>query len=175
MKSEEAAARRDPSRIDFTGQIEIRLENATYGGHHKVILTADTIDWQAKEFLGGHQCHRLAGALHFLTGWDILTFDVRQKGVWYPTHSGVLTPGGSVLDIHGHADVSVAKEKYRRDNGGLIRCRIVAVDLMPGDVLTNIDYLRGDPLWWAAEGPIEMLAALMHYARLLLDRYRDTA
>ena len=107
VKPGEAAARRDPSRIDFTGQIEILLENATHSGHHEVILTADTIDWQATEFLGGHQCHRLAGA----------------------------------------------------------------VELMPGDVLTDIDYLRGDPLWWTAEGPIEMLAVLMHFARLLLVRY----
>lgn len=173
MKPEEAAARRDPSRIDFTGQIQILLENATYGGHHEVILTANTIDWQVTEFLGGHQCHRLAGALNFLTGWDIVTFDVFLGGTWTPTHSGVVTPNGDVLDIYGCTKLAAVKRKYRRDNSCPVRSRIVAVDLMPGDVLTGIDYLRGDRLWWAAEGPIEMLAVLMHFARLLVRLSRN--
>ncbi|MET9260313.1 hypothetical protein [Amycolatopsis sp. NPDC004079] len=163
----EAAARRDPSKADFSGRIVFSLKNPTTAATgqrlREVALTANTIDSHAEEFFGGHQCHRLAGALNFLTGWDVTVFDILRDGSWEPVHSAVRTPEGDVLDIHGRATLS---EAYRRLGVG-IRHRTVPVEDMPGDVM-QIRGLNGDRLWWAAEGPIAMTAAFMHFARLLL-------
>lgn len=175
---QEAAARRDPTRVDFTGQLRIELDEptlagwATRGGYRQVILTAGTIDAQALELLGGHQCHRLAGALNFLTGWDIATFDIRRthEGAWLATHSAVRTCDGDLLDIHGRAGLDTQLARYSANHQYEIRHRIVQVENMPGDVMTQIDHLRGDRLWWTDCGPLGLLAILMHFSRLVLHR-----
>ncbi|MGH8964911.1 MAG: hypothetical protein ACRDXB_06225, partial [Actinomycetes bacterium] len=145
----------------------------THHGHSRLVLTPNTIDWQAEELLGWCQCHRLAGALHSLTGWDVVTVDARiewEGRSWWPAHSAVLTPDGRVLDIFGLHTLDEAEERYRQLHETPVRHRILAGHLMPGDVVIGIDRLRGDPNWWAADGSIEWLGAVNHFARLLLRR-----
>lgn len=165
MVIDEPRARRDPLELDFTGIIEFNLANPTSGGHHQLFITANTNDWQAKELLGGHQCHRLAAALHCLTGWEIIVFERLEHTGWAPVHSAVRLPSSShhVLDIYG---TSTIRDTMARCEAG--QHRSVAVENMPGDVLTDIDHLRGNRLWWAAEGPIQLPAVCSHFAKHLV-------
>lgn len=165
--------RRNPLSLDFTGTATVELPKPNFNGWDGGVLTANTIDRTAQEVLGFRSCHQLAAALHHMTGWPIVTTDRQVKGKWLPDHSAVQTPTGDLLDIFGHrrldtvmADLeeSVAK----RGHDGPVRHRVVPVENMPGDVLTDIDHLRGNPLWWAAENSMADIAVYSHFARCVL-------
>ncbi|WP_345703543.1 HNH endonuclease signature motif containing protein [Pseudonocardia eucalypti] len=161
--------RADPLRVDLNGPLEISLSAPTDHGYDRLYPSPHTIDGEAQELLGSSQCFALAAALHELTGWRIVVFDIFVDGAWWPAHGAVLTPDGHVLDIFGRATLAATEQKYREINDAEVRHRIVAVHDMPGDVWEEIAHLHGDPLWWAAENTIEMVALYSHFARLLVQ------
>ncbi|WP_328409519.1 hypothetical protein [Nocardia sp. NBC_00403] len=155
--------RHNPTTLEFNGRIAFNTEFPSSHGQTFFTLTANTVDADAKEYLGNHYCHSLAAAMHHMTGWDIVTIDRMVNGELLPVHSAVRTPAGDLLDIFGRIDLEAAKVRSRA-----VSHRVVAVDRMPGDVVTGSDHLRGNPHWWAAESPVEIVAVYSHFARHVL-------
>jgi hypothetical protein len=157
--------------LDFSGTVKVTLTQPTYHGRAWLDVHAGVIDDDVRELFGFAFCHWLAAAVHCLTGWQVVTVDIRDsvRG-WMPTHSAVLTPTGAVLDIFGvHRDIPAVQAKYAETHRGCpVRHRIVPVADMPGDVLTDIDHLRGNRMWWMHTMPELLRAVVQHYARLIL-------
>jgi hypothetical protein len=158
---------------DFTGYVDLRLTDPTPEGRTEFTLTSEQIDTDAESFFGRGFCHWLAGAVHCLTGWDLITFDRQMPdGSWQPAHTGVATPNGTVLDIFGEHPRDRVAQRYANDGTYKVRTRIVPNEAMPGDVITGIDDLRGDQFWWARthfRGPLT--AVVTHFARTLVHRH----
>ncbi|MBF6468517.1 hypothetical protein IU427_25630 [Nocardia beijingensis] len=163
----------DPLEADFWGQVGWRSDIPSTRGQQDFVFTANTVDEHAKEFLGHGRCHLLSAAIHNITaragrGWDIVSFDGPytvdgpHKGEWAPLHSAVRTPDGDLLDIFGRTDLETAKAR-----AGAVSHRVVPVEHMPGDILNDIDHLRGDPYWWAENPPI-VVAVVSHFAKQVL-------
>lgn len=160
-------------RYDFEGWAELTTTVETAGGRKMFTLTADRLDAEAQHFFGRGFCHWLAGAIHCLTGWELITYDRQQPtGEWKPAHTAVLTPNGRVLDIFGEFSPEEVVQRYQQ-GGYRVRTRKVSNEHMPGDVVEGVDDLRGDPFWWARTCFKEPVATgvVTHFARVLLDRY----
>lgn len=160
-------------RRDFAGFVELTLEKPTPEGRRFFVLTANEIDGDAESFFGRGYCHWLAAAIHSATGWDLVTVDaLRPDGQWKPAHTAVVTPAGTLLDIFGERPAEQVRRTYMRGDYTDTRLRSVEAANMPGDVLTDIDDLRGDPLWWTnVFSTPEFQGVLLHFARLLLRRH----
>ncbi|MEV6621038.1 hypothetical protein AB0M83_02520 [Amycolatopsis sp. NPDC051106] len=161
-------------RGDFDGFCDLNLPEPTPEGRRFFTLISDLIDTDTESFFGRGFCHWLAGAVHSITGWDLLTVDVRQTGedTWHPAHSGALTPAGTVLDIFGDHDREDVRRRYLTGDVAETRARIVRSTNMPGDVITDVDHLRGNPLWWADRFDTpELQGMVLHFARLILTRH----
>ncbi|MFI5584566.1 hypothetical protein ACIA5G_06010 [Amycolatopsis sp. NPDC051758] len=161
-------------RGDFDGFCDLTLPEPTPEGRCFFTLISEVIDTDTESFFGRGFCHWLAGAVHSITGWDLLTVDVRWTGedTWHPAHSGALTPAGTVLDIFGDHDPEDVRRRYLTDDVAETRTRVVHSPDMPGDVITDIDDRRGDPLWWTDtfDTP-DMQNVVLHFARLILTRH----
>lgn len=161
-------------RGDFEGFCDLTLPDPTPEGRQEFTLLSGRIDHDAESYFGRGFCHWLAGAISSITGWDLFTVDYRtldQPG-WVPAHSGVLTPAGTVLDIFGEHTRQDVCDRYLHE-GADTRPRVVASPNMPGDVITDVDHLRGDHLWWARSWftTPQLQGMLLHFARLLLTRH----
>ncbi|MGW4829755.1 hypothetical protein ACWEOG_19385 [Amycolatopsis japonica] len=158
-------------RGDFTGRMPLQT-TPTPEGRSTFTLTAGVIDDDVEAMFGRGYCHWLAGAIHALTGWDLVTVDTRaRRGEWQPAHTAVRTPDGRLLDIFGEHTKDALFANYLKGEVYEARMRTVKVENFPGDVLTDIDELRGNPHWWARmfTGPYQ--GVLLHYARLLLRNH----
>lgn len=161
-------------RGDFDGLCDLTLPDPTPEGRRAFTLISDVIDPDTESFFGRGFCHWLAGAIHSITGWDLLTVDIRWDGEdnWIPAHSGALTPAGTVLDIFGDHDPEDVRRRYLKGDVTDTRTRVVRSTDVPGDVLTGVDDLRGDPLWWADKFDTpELQGMVLHFARLILTRH----
>ncbi|HEY3477496.1 MAG TPA: hypothetical protein VGL02_01240 [Streptomyces sp.] len=160
-------------RSDYTGRCELNLDRPTPEGRQHFTLHSGQIDGDAESYFGRGYCHWLAGAIHSITGWDLYTVDVREVGGtdWFPAHTGVLTPNGTVLDIFGEHTRQQVCDRYLTGMVSETRSRIVDSPNMPGDVISGVDDLRGDPHWWAARYTPTLQAVVLHFARLLLTRH----
>jgi hypothetical protein len=159
---------------DFSGWAELTVNPPTPEGRSEFRLTADRIDDNAEAYFGRGFCHWLAGAIHCLTGWELVTYDVQEAdGAWKPAHTAVATPAGTVLDIFGEHDADAVADRYAHNGQCRVRRRQVRNENMPGDVITDIDDLRGDQFWWSRTwfaGP-QLTGLLLHFARTLLHRH----
>lgn len=158
---------------DFEGWVDATSPIEFAGGRREFRLTANRLDAEVQEFFGRGFCHWLAGAIHCLTGWELITYDrQRPSGEWKAVHTAVLTPTGRVLDIYGEFSPKEIVQRYER-GGCPVRTRKVANEHMPGEVIDHVDDLRGDPFWWARtwfKAP-EWTGVVTHFARVLLDRH----
>ena len=64
-------------------------------------LTAGVIDITARWVFTHGQCHSLALALHYATGWDIVGANDYDIDSSTPNHVAVIDPQGRVFDITG--------------------------------------------------------------------------
>ncbi len=161
-------------RSDFSGYIELTVPEPTADGRRSFTIHSGHIDDDAESYFGRGYCHWLAGAIHSITGWPVVTVDVRLTGYanWRPVHSGVLTPNGTVLDIFGDNTRQTVCARHLEPVVAETRSRIVAGPNVPGDVLSGIDHLRGNHLWWTHQYCTpELQALLLHFARLVLTRH----
>ncbi|MER7011514.1 hypothetical protein ABT324_08820 [Saccharopolyspora sp. NPDC000359] len=160
----------------FEGTMPMRLDSPTAGGRTEFLLNAEVIDGDAKSFFGRGYCHWLAGAIHCMTGWDLLTYEKQQPdGSWLPAHTAVVTPHGRVLDIFGEHDSAAVARAYATSSDGsqyTVRTRRVRNEDMCGEVIRGADHLQGDPLWWS-RGPYrgDMTTVFVHFARLLVTKH----
>ncbi|MFF7943312.1 hypothetical protein ACFZC5_26670 [Nocardia gamkensis] len=165
---DDSSWRKDPVKVDFWGQLHLLFDEPE-NGQREFIFTANTTDEHAKKFLGDSRCHFLAAAIHNITGWEIVSFDGRYrldgpyKGQYLALHSAVRTPEGDLLDIFGRSDLKTTMARCEA-----VDHRVVEVDRMPGDVVREVDHLRGNPYWWAAENPPEVVAVVSHFAKQVL-------
>ncbi|UKD50815.1 hypothetical protein L3Q65_00535 (plasmid) [Amycolatopsis sp. FU40] len=159
---------------DFDGSTDLTLQEATPEGRTKFVLTAGVVDEDAEAFFGRGFCHWLAGAIHCLTGWTLAVVDVDhgQHG-WRTIHTAAITPGGTLLDIFGEHSAADMRAGRIRDGWSRVRLRHVTGADLPGDAVTDIDYLRGDPLWWTKSlfNTPKLQGLVLHFARLLLRRH----
>lgn len=159
---------------DFSGYVELKVNPPTPEGRSEFLLTAGQIDEDAEAYFGRGFCHWLAGAIHCLTGWELVTYDRQEPdGSWLPAHTAVATPEGTVLDIFGEHDSSAVADRYTGGGRFRVRTRQVRNENMPGDVITGTDHLRGDRFWWsrrAFEGP-QLTGLVLHFARTLVRRH----
>ncbi|GAA3554430.1 hypothetical protein GCM10022222_42590 [Amycolatopsis ultiminotia] len=156
-------------RADFAGSAPMEVDPPTPNGRWQFELTAGRIDQDAEDFFGRGYCHWLAGAIHSMTGWELATVDSSGPDGWEPAHTAVVTPNGSLLDIFGERTADVVRADHNQGGRVETRVRDVSSVHMPGDVITGIDDLRGDPLWWANMfGDDDSRSVLLHYARLVL-------
>ena len=153
-------------RYDFTGEVNIELAPpGTDHGYTKLTLTAGVIDWQARELLGCCHCHYLAGAVHALTGWNMIAFFAAGDPGPSPRHTAVLTPQGRVLDINGvhgtpqdcirGSDLEARPFSTREAN-----------QLYDG-------HDEDDRFWWARGQTDVAVAVFAHYARLLVSMHQQ--
>jgi hypothetical protein len=156
---------------DFSGYVELRVNPPTPEGRSSFRFTAGQIDEDAEAYFGRGFCHWLAGAIHCLTGWELLTYDIQEPdGTWMPAHTAVTLPAGTVLDIFGEHDSHAVADRYAHDGRFRVRTRQVRNENMPGDVITGIDDLRGDQFWWSRTtfaGP-QLTGMVLHFARTLV-------
>lgn len=160
-------------RSDFTGSCELNVDRPTPEGRQHFTLHSGQIDGDAESYFGRGYCHWLAGAIHSITGWDLYTVGVREVGgtEWFPAHTGVLTPNGTVLDIFGEHTPQQVCDRYLTGMVSETRPRIMDSSNMPGDVIIGADR-RGDPLWWTSKySTPHMQGLVLHFARLLLTRH----
>ncbi|WP_328614531.1 hypothetical protein OHS18_41920 [Amycolatopsis sp. NBC_00355] len=166
-------------RQDFAGQREVSMARAATSGRRHFTLTAGTIDADAVEFFGNGFCWFLAGAVHSMTGWDLV--DIRRRspgdGAFVPCHVAVMTPAGKILDIFGHRSVEQVRGLYlARDDVADIRMRTVRGSDFAADILQAGEDTRGDTRWWEKEFDNHARqSVLLHFVRLILARsgYRD--
>lgn len=158
----------------FRGSMDLQLENPTPEGRKFFTLTSGDIDYDAEAFFGRGYCHWLAGAIHSLTGFELITYDYRPaEGSWAPAHTAVKTPNGTVLDIFGDHDPSEVVCRYEQDGHFEVRTRCVPTERFCGEVITGADENRGDPMWWAKGmfGRQDFLVLVTHFARVLLVKH----
>lgn len=160
-------------RADFTGSADLASADPTPDGRTDFTLTAGRIDAEAEDFLGRGYCHWLAGAIHSMTGWGLTTVDGQTSdGTWLTVHTAVRTPAGRLLDIFGEHSADDVRQRYLDSGAVDVRLRDVRSEDVPGDVLTDTEGWRGNPLWWTKlfTQPHHQ-AILPHYGRLLLRRH----
>ncbi len=175
---------------DFTGQFRVTTDPVQPGAPTSFLLKSGEIDDDAKSFFGYRYCHWLAGALHCLTGWELVAFDEeRPHGLsfaeraicgghkpfdehWWPVHTAVRTPKGTVLDILGEATPERrAEDFWLRDE------RVRAVPFRNEDMPARVELarpeLRGDPLWWCKTtfADPRLTAIVAHFARTVLTQH----
>lgn len=133
--------------------VDISLSQPTYHGTTELQLCRWAVDDGAKDFFGAAFCHWLAAAIATRSGWQVATVDHDDgNGGWEPAHSVVITPDGTAVDIFGeHPSIETVKDWFSSQGKRRARHRIVPVEHMPGDTVSNLDHLRGDPNWWAAD------------------------
>lgn len=159
-------------RSDFTGRVPLSSSPPTPEGRVNFTVTAGVIDDDAEALFGRGYCHWLAGAIHTLTGWKLVTVDVRvRRGDWQPVHTAVRTPEGRLLDIFGEHTKDDMFDRYLTGKVREARMRTVKAENVPGDVLTGVGELRGNPHWWAKGFSGPYLGVLLHFARLLLRKH----
>lgn len=162
-----------PLDMELRGSMDVVVDGGTHNGFVNLRLTSGVIDWQAEEIFGRAHCHRLAGAVATLTGWEAVSFEVTDpSGRWRPTHCGVLTPEGNILDIFGVRSIDEVENAYSRLNSGApIRYRKVSNTDIPGGVIERFHDRRGDRCWWGRDLPDAGRAMYQHFARLVLRRH----
>jgi len=156
----------------FAGQIDYWLSKPTPEGRTEFTLSSGVIDTDAEAFFGRGFCHWLAGAIHCMTGWDLVTYDFqRPDGSWAPAHTAVRTPYGTVLDIFGEHHNEDVEQRYSPN--GPVRSRQVPPERFCSQVLgtsTDLD----DRWWWSQTGGFddhEKQVVVAHFARLLLRKH----
>ncbi|MER5389906.1 hypothetical protein [Saccharopolyspora sp. NPDC002686] len=160
----------------FEGIVDLSLNTPTPEGRSKFRLNSDVIDGDAEAFFGRGFCHWLAGAVHCLTGWDLITYDRQQPdGSWLPAHTAIVAPSGRILDIFGEHEPEAVVRRYEPgpDNTlNVVRTRRVRNEDMCGEVVRGADHLRGDPLWWSKNVFTgDLTAVITHFARVLVTKH----
>lgn len=159
---------------DFSGSRTLTLAEPTPYGRTAFVLTAGVIDKEAEDFFGRSQCHWLAGAIHSLTGWPLSVVDIGEgDDGWQAVHTAAITPRATLLDIFGEHHEHEMRQGYFRIGASRVRLRRVSGADLPGDVVTDIGDLSGNPLWWteAVFTTPDLQGLLLHFARLLLRRH----
>lgn len=156
----------------FAGQVDYWLSEPTPEGRTEFTLTSGVIDEDAESFFGRGFCHWLAGAIHCMTGFELVTYDVqRPDGSWLPAHTAVRTPNGTVLDIFGEHHNEDVERRYSPN--GPVRSREVQAELFTSQVF-GTEAFYGDRWWWAKEGRFDdhkKHVVVTHFARLLLRKH----
>ncbi|GAA5045519.1 hypothetical protein HNP84_002609 [Thermocatellispora tengchongensis] len=153
------------------GEVEVVFAPAkptTRRGLTRVVLRPGVIDDNADEFFAWGYCWLLAAALREATGWPFGLVERRRADAWEWTHVGVITPGGSFLDIRGYHDRTALAADLEAAYGLPTRIRVgTFADLcqamrIPKDT---------QPDWWLSMLSEPVLADVVRYfAAHLLDQ-----
>lgn len=82
-------------------------------GLSEIKLHPGRVDEMAREFFGYGGCCLLAGAMHAVSGWSLLTFKRAVDGrILHHVHMGVETPDGEFLDITGPRSYASVRDEY---------------------------------------------------------------